>query len=256
MPLKLPDSLGVKAQKPSELAAQPTFLFYGRGKSGKSTLAMSASEVPELSPVAMVDFEGSAEVGAEKYPEVDVYRTQNWEQSSKVLDALVNQKDHGYRTVILDPVNALQVQLQDEIVRRQPETQPTAKSNNSMGDRAMLMADWGVVWTRMRKLLEAFHAAPFTVILTAHADTAQDEQTGRMIMEPLMQGTKTKNDVTRIPSVVGYMSMHQDKEKGVYPVVRFAGGAGVVAGDRFGKLGLGIENPTMKTIYDKIYTGK
>lgn len=251
MPLKLPDKLGITPQKPVEIASRPTFLFYGRGKSGKTTLAMSASEVEDLGPVAMIDFEGSAEVGAEKYPDVDVYRTRTWMESAAVIDAMLDQ-DHGYRTVILDPVNALQVQLQDEIVRRQPETQPSAKSNNSLGDRSMLMADWGVVWTRMRKVMEAFHAAPFTVIMTAHADTTQDEQTGRMLMEPLMQGAKTKNEVTRIPSVVGYMAMYQEKDKGVYPTIRFAGGGGVVAGDRLGKLGLGIENPTMQKIYDKI----
>jgi hypothetical protein len=62
--LKLPENLGVKMQSPKELAKTPTFLFYGRGKTGKTSLAMSASLVEDLSPVAIVDFEGSAEVGA------------------------------------------------------------------------------------------------------------------------------------------------------------------------------------------------
>src|SRR5690554_7484241 len=83
-----------------------------------------------MSPVAIVDFEGSAEVGATTYPNVDVYRTETWQQSSAVLDAMINQ-DHGYKTVILDPVNALQVQLTDEIIRRQAQTQPGAKDRKS-----------------------------------------------------------------------------------------------------------------------------
>ena len=103
--------------------------------------------------MAIVDFEGSAEVGATAYPNVDVYRTSTWAQSSGVLDALINQK-HDYKTVILDPINALQVQLKDEIIRRQAQTQPGAKSNNSMGDRSMLLSDWDVIWTRIRKILE------------------------------------------------------------------------------------------------------
>lgn len=252
MPLDLSKVPGVKMQSPADLVQTPTFLLYGRGKTGKTTLAMSASAVPEMGPVAILDFEGSAEVGAHSYPEVDVYRATNWAESAGLMDAMLNQK-HEYNTVILDPVNALQAHLTDEIVRRQPINQPGVKPNNSMGDAAMLLSDWGVVWTRMRKILEAFHAAPFTVILTAHADTVQDASTGKMVMEPLMQGNKTKNEVVRVPSVVGYIRMVQKDENPPVPVVRFAGGNGLVAGDRTQKLGIEIENPTMQTIYNKIH---
>ena len=250
MPLDLSKVPGVRMQSADELSAPPTFLFYGKGKTGKTTLACSAAAVPELSPVAVVDFEGSTESVAGLY-DVDVYRVTNWTQAAGVLDALINQS-HDYRTVVLDPVNALQTMLKDELIRRQAQTQPNAKSNNSMGDRSLLQSDWDVIWTRMRKILETYHAAPFTTILTAHADTVQDDL-GRTMMEPLMQGNKTKNEVTRVPSVVGYVQMSQDSEGNVFPVVRFAGSKGIIAGDRFRKLGVGLENPTMQTIYDKIY---
>jgi hypothetical protein len=252
MPLDLSKVAGVTMQSPRDLVQTPTFLLYGRGKTGKTTLAMSSVKVPEMGPVAIIDFEGSAEVGAEDFPDVDVYRATNWTQAAGLMDAMLNQK-HEYKTVILDPVNALQAHLTDEIVRRQPLNQPNAKPNNSMGDAAMLLSDWGVVWTRMRKILEAFHAAPFTVILTAHADSVKDETTGKMVMEPLMQGNKTKNEVTRVPTVVGYMRMVQKEDGSVIPVARFAGGGTLVAGDRTKKLGVEIENPTMQTIYNKIH---
>src|SRR5690554_4302890 len=92
MPLDLSKVKGVTMQSPKDLAKSPTFLFYGRGKTGKTTLAMSASVVEEMSPVAIVDFEGSAEVGATTYPNVDVYRTETWQQSSAVLDAMIDRK--------------------------------------------------------------------------------------------------------------------------------------------------------------------
>ena len=251
MPLKLPDNLGVQMQSPRDLAKNPTYLFYGKGKTGKTSLAMSASLVKELSPVAIVDFEGSAEVGATRFPDVDVYRTENYAQSKGVLNALLKQPDE-YKTVILDPVNSLQVQLKDEIIRMQAVNQPSAKSNNSMGERGMLLSDWDVIWTHMRKVLEAFHAAPFTTIITAHADVTQDDL-GRQIIEPLMQGNKSKNEVTRVPSVVGYTSMTQDKEtKLAVPTIRFAGGAGLIAGDRFGKLPPVMDNPSMTKIFQAI----
>lgn len=253
MALKLPENLGVKVQSPKDLAKSPTFLFYGRGKTGKTTLAMSASAVEAMGKVAIVDFEGSAEVGATKYPNVDVYRTETYAQSKAVLNALLKQPDE-YGTVILDPINSLQVQLKDEIIRMQAQHQPSAKSNNSMGERGMLLSDWDVIWTHMRKVLEAFHAAPFTTIITAHADVSQDNM-GKQIMEPLMQGNKSKNEVVRVPSVVGYTSMTQDKEtKLAVPTIRFAGGSGLIAGDRFGKLPPQMDSPTMAKIYDAIYS--
>src|SRR5690606_36303041 len=183
-----------------------------------------------------------------------VYRCTNWTESSAVLDAMINQhSEHGYKTVELDPLNALQTQLKDEIIRRQESTQPAARSNNSMGDRGMLQADWDVVWMRMRKIMEAFHAAPFHTIWTAHADTVQDSMTGKMAMAPLFQGTKTKNEATRIPGIVGYIRMVEHNGETV-PGVQFAGGAGVLAGDRYRKLGKGMANPTMADIYNKIFS--
>lgn len=253
MPLKLPSGIGVQMQSPSSIAKHMTMLLYGKAKSGKTTLAASAAAVEEMSPVAVVDFEGSTEAVAGLY-DVDVYRCTNWTESSAVLDAMINQhSEHGYKTVVLDPLNALQTQLKDEIIRRQESTQPAARSNNSMGDRGMLQADWDVVWMRMRKIMEAFHAAPFHTIWTAHADTVQDSMTGKMAMEPLFQGTKTKNEATRIPGIVGYIRMVEHNGETV-PGVQFAGGAGVLAGDRYRKLGKGMANPTMADIYNKIFS--
>lgn len=252
MALKLPENLGVTVQSPKDLAKNPTFLFYGKGKTGKTSLAMSASKVEALSPVAIVDFEGSAEVGATRFPDVDVFRTENYEQSKGVLNALLKQ-EHDYKTVILDPINALQVQLKDEILRMQAIKRPNEASNNSMGERSMMIGDWDVIWSHIRKVLERFHASPkFTTIITAHADVKQDDM-GRQLMEPLMQGNNTKNEVMRIPSVVGYTSMGQDKEtKRAVPQVRFAGGSGILAGDRLEKLPPSMVDPSMAKIYDLI----
>src|SRR5690606_38184755 len=145
--------------------------------------------------------------------------------------------------VVLDHQNALQAQLKDDIIFRQESTLPAARANNSMRDQGMIQADWDEVWMRIRKILEGFHAAPVHTIRTAHVDTRQDSMTGKMAMEPLFQGTKTKNEATRIPGIVGYIRMVEHNGETV-PGVQFAGGAGVLAGDRYRKLGKGMANPT------------
>src|SRR5690606_622611 len=201
MPLKLPSGIGVQMQSPSSIAKHMTMLLYGKAKSGKTTLAASAAAVEEMSPVAVVDFEGSTEAVAGLY-DVDVYRCTNWTESSAVLDAMINQhSEHGYRTVVLDPLSARQTQLTDGISRRQERPLRAARADNGMGDRGMLQADWDAVWMRMRKIMEAFHAAPFHTIWAARAGSGKHRMTGKMAMEPLVQGTKPKNEAERSPRI-------------------------------------------------------
>src|SRR5690606_31929271 len=107
MPLELPSGTGVQMQSPGSIAKHMTRLLNGKAKAGKTTLAASAAAVEEMSAVAVVDFEGSTEAVAGLY-DVDVYRCTNWTESSAVLDAMINQhSEHGYKTVVLDPLNAL-----------------------------------------------------------------------------------------------------------------------------------------------------
>jgi len=249
MALDLSGLPGIEIRKPKDVAKSPTFLFYGLPKSGKTTLAASAALVEELSPVLVIDFEGGTESLAGLY-DVDVIRITNYEQGSEFLPKLLTQ-DHGYKTVVLDPVNAFQKQLQDQIVRKQKEFQPSAKANNSLGERSMLQADWMVVGDKMRKLFEGFHNAPFVTIFTAHAEKDKDPNTGALLMEPMMQGKISKSELGRIPTIIGYVRMVEEGGN-VFPVVRFGGGRGIIAGDRLRVLDTEEKDPTMRTIWGKI----
>jgi len=234
---------GVEVISPEEVADARTFLFYGPPKGGKTTLAGS---VAELGKTIVLDFEGSTESIAGLYSP-DVARITNWTQASQVIAALINE-EHDYEYVVLDPIGALQAQLIREIIELQHKNQQQAKSNNSMGERGMLQADWGVVGSKITSILENLHAAPFTTIIVAHADDVKDEETGRVTTQPFMQGNISKKEVGRVPSVIGYV----EKNKDSIPVVRFAAERKIIVGDRTRKMPGEIVDPTMAKIFEYI----
>src|SRR5690606_26811430 len=113
MPLKLPSGIGVQMQSPSSIAKHMTMLLYGKAKSGKTTLAASAAAVEEMSPVAVVDFEGSTEAVAGLY-DVDVSRCTNSTESAADPGALSHRlRAHGHTGEVLTHLTAARRQVKD-----------------------------------------------------------------------------------------------------------------------------------------------
>lgn len=276
MPLDLSKIPGAHLSSPDQVAAHATLLFYGPAGCGKSTLAASASVVQDLKPVLALDFEGSMAVAKGVYDDVDVVRLSDWNTSKQVLDQVINQK-HGYRTVILDPINALQTQMKSEMLRRQalkrqllheeaagrPVDQQLKKqlegvyyserTNNSMGESGITESDWGVLGDTMATLLDKYTNAPFLTIFTAH--TTYDNKRGKVT--PLMGGNIGKIALDRVPYITGYMEMRATDDKGTQvPAVWFrntkVGNVTAEAKDRSRSLGPGLMNPTMSHIWDSI----
>lgn len=280
MPLDLSKIPGAHLSSPDQVAAHATLLFYGPPGCGKSTLAASAADVEDLTPVLALDFEGSMAVAKGLYDGVDVVRLSDWNTSKQVLDQVINQQ-HGYRTVILDPVNALQTQMKTEMLRRQalkrqlihdeaagrPVDQQlkkqlegvyySEKTNNSMGESGITESDWGVLGDTMATLLDKYTNAPFLTIFTAH--TVYDEKLRKVT--PLMGGNIGKKALDRVPYITGYMEMRTVDDQGTQaPAMWFrntkVGNVTAEAKDRSRSLGPGFTNPSMTHIWNSINAEK
>lgn len=276
MPLDLSKIPGAEMTSPGQVAAHATLLFYGPHGCGKSTLAASASAVEDLKPVLALDFEGSMAVAKDLYDDVDVVRLSDWNTSKQVLDQVINQK-HGYRTVILDPVNALQTQMKSEMLRRQALKRQlvqeeaagkrvdqqlkkqlegvyySEKTNNSMGESGITESDWGVLGDTMATILDKYTNAPFLTIFTAH--TVYDDKLRKVT--PLMGGNIGKKALDRVPYITGYMEMRPTDDKGTQmPAMWFrnakVGNVTAEAKDRSRSLGNGLMDPTMSKIWASI----
>lgn len=229
MKLDLSD-LGVEFTKPKLLLNQASIVLYGMPGCGKTTLAATAVDVPELRDVLILDFENSTAAVAKKYgehPNLDVVQLRDWSTSVRVLNKVL-AGGHQYKTVVLDPINGLIQQLQVEMKRRvsrkielseksrrssaeEAELKALRKvnvpdrSNNSMGDPGTTEADYGVIGYEVTSLVARLNAAPFLAIMNTHADDYSSRTQPREILRPDMPGNVGRKVMTQKPHVVGFM---------------------------------------------------
>lgn len=235
---------------------------------GKTTLAASASTVPDMSPVAIL----SAESGMEALVE-DVYDT----DGTKIVDRnnlrvtdfrdFVNLRKlyeyfafekHGFKTLVfdtLDEVLSQSVAKWDRYyVPRTADDLPLDRGEDSK----MGLKVYNRVTREMSEILRDFRDLPMNVIFTAHETDRPLEQGGsnriRMELTPAFYGF-----VEGALSVIGRLAYEmptKDKEDEDEPeairVIRFSSPTGRVRvkdrtpGQRMGK---GIASPTMAKLW-------
>lgn len=273
--------LGVEFTKPQALVSQASIVLYGMPGSGKTTLAASAVEVPELAPVLILDFENSTAAVAEKYgehPDIDVVQIRTWAQAVKILDRILTT-EHQYKTVVIDPVNGmiqlLQLEMRNRVARkielgekarRTPAEEAEFKalskvnvpdrSNNSMGEPGTTEADYGVIGNEVTSLMARLNAAPFLAILNTHADNYSSRTQTREILRPDMPGNVGRKVMTQKPHVVGFMdsqtAMVDGKVREAFRIQFRPGKVGSLPFEAKSRVGLRDEiiNPTMSDLWE------
>lgn len=273
--------LGVEFTKPQALVSQASIVLYGMPGSGKTTLAASAVEVPELAPVLILDFENSTAAVAEKYgehPDIDVVQIRTWAQAVKILDRILST-EHQYKTVVIDPVNGmiqlLQLEMRNRVARkielgekarRTPAEEAEFKalskvnvpdrSNNSMGEPGTTEADYGVIGNEVTSLMARLNAAPFLAILNTHADNYSSRTQTREILRPDMPGNVGRKVMTQKPHVVGFMdsqtAMVDGKVREAFRIQFRPGKVGSLPFEAKSRVGLRDEiiNPTMSDLWE------
>lgn len=230
MDLDLSD-LGLEISKPNASLLNASILFYGDVGCGKTTLAASAAEIPELSPVLVVDLENSSASLADRYgdsPDLDVVQVRDWKKAEKLIEALCT-KPHKYKTVIIDPVNALGHFLQQHMRRlveykrklthmeaagtlsaqqdRQLKQMTSIKTqeatNNSLGEATTSLADYGMLGAKMTDVIYDLNSAPFLAIFVTHQNVEENEVGRSLSLRPDAPGTITKERLAEKPHLVG-----------------------------------------------------
>lgn len=242
-------SLGVKMGPPVTPPNQKSWLIYGPPGSGKTVLAASASSVPDLCDVALIDFEAGS-ISIETSPYVDkehvtVFRPNNWEESKAVLEALLNE-EHNFQTVILDTVGKMMQFMEPEVSRR-----ATTNGKEDGFKKWRLLADDTV------HFVELLHRSGMNVIMLAHKDDEKNNITGRINTFPYFLGQKTGKEAPKIFDIIGYLYVDRHPKTGEpLRVLQTEGYDDVVAKDRTDTLPVLFGDPTMERAYEYIKAGK
>lgn len=244
MDLDLSD-LGLEITKPKAGLETASVLLYGPVGCGKTTLASTVVEVAELSPVLVVDFENSTASVADRYgdhPDLDVVQVRDWKKAEKLIEMLV-AGNHKYKTVVMDPMNNLVhllmqhmnrlVEYKRALLHKQSDgklTPAEAKHlakldsvkmqdnvNNSLGEATTSLADYGMIGTKMTKVIYDLNAAPFLTIFVTHANSQEDDRGRTLSIRPDMPGNVSKERISEKPHLVGFVRKLQRKDENGNP---------------------------------------
>lgn len=242
---------GLKVVPVSQRGEYLNLMVFGDLGVGKTKLAGSADDVPELRPVLVLDFEGGTESLVKDHPGVSVIRIQTWDEMQRVYDELHRGK-HGYKTVILDSLTEIQkfnmYSIMDKLVENKPDADPDVPS----------MREWGKNLEQMRKFVRAFRDLPMNTIFTALSKEDKNDSTGKVTTKPSLSG-KLAGEVAAFLDIVMYYYIKRVKKGSEVSEQRLLltqATQNIVAKDRTQTLPVVVESPTMQVLYDLIKENK
>lgn len=225
-------------------------LVYGDSGTGKTTLAGSADEVPEMRPCLVVDVEGGTESLRHSYPGVETVRVKSWKDVQNVYNVL-HEGQHDYQTIILDSLTEIQkfnmYQIMTDLGQLRPDLDPDVPG----------MREWGKNLEQIRKFVRGFRDLEMHTIFTALSKSDKNARTGLETTKPSLSG-KMADEVAAFLDVVAYYYVKQvgDGESAEYKRILLTQKTDqYVAKDRSGRLPMIIESPTMSRLYELMNKG-
>lgn len=241
------EKLGVKS--PDELIQYLNFLVYGEPGAGKTYLAATAQDHPDMSPLLFLDVEGGT-VTIRKRKDVDVVKVRTMQQVEDIHNELYKDNTLYYKTVVIDSITELQKLDMRTVMQQQYDKRPDTTDLDVPSQR-----EWGKSGERIRRIIRAYRDLPLNTITTALMGEAHDDSTNITSYFPSMPG-KLRGEIPGYFDVVGLLSSKSERREGVDTVVRtlqLAKTLRVVAKDRTASLGSLIENPTIPSMWDVIH---
>jgi hypothetical protein len=239
---------GLRVTKAQQRSPYLNMMVYGDYGIGKTVLGGSALEVPEMSPVLVLDYEGGTESLRRTYPDVDVLRVQTWTDMQAVYNDLHRTNGGGYKTIVLDSLTEIQKFSMYEILAARVE-KAEEKGDEADPDIAG-MREWGKNIEQIRKFVRAFRDLPVHTIFTALSKDDRDPRTGKRKTFPSLSGKLAQEVPAFLDVVVYYYIKRVDDEE--RRLLLCSATEGNTAKDRTARLPMVIEEPTMQKLYDYI----
>ncbi len=224
---------------------------------GKTFLAGTAADDPDLVPVLFIDTEGGSLTIRNKMKKgvLDVVRVTSYADMVKLITWL-RRGTHPYKTLIIDSLTEMQKIIMADIMRQ-------GAIKDGKDPDIPEMRDWGKNSERVRKIVRAFRDLPNVhVVFTTLSVDIKDDRTGLVTTKPALPG-QLRNEVPGYIDVVGWLHVVVSEEKTddkkrnkiLTRQIMFQPARNVLVKDRSAALGTIMENPTLGAIVKKIQEG-
>ena len=219
-------------------------LVYGDPGVGKTVLAGSATEIPEMDPVIFVDVEGGTFSIRNRFPTAKVVRVASWHDMQKVYNELFNM-NHGFKTVVLDSLTEIQKFSMSNIMKA------VVLKDSDRDPDIPAMRDWGKNIEQIKKLVRGFRDLPLNTVFTALAKVDKDARTNIAKTSPYLSG-KLSSEVSGMVDIVLYM-YRKNVQGDIHRLLLSQATDQQIAKDRSDNLPEVIIDPDMKRIYDYVF---
>lgn len=210
-------------------------LIYGVSGIGKTYLAGTAQDVPEMGEVLYCDVEGGITTLRERAG-LKVVRISEYNQIIEVA-RYIQQNPGVYNTLVIDPLNTLFDLCMSSV---------SSDTSNIPSQR-----DWGVAGRKFLALVQGLYKVECNVIATCLERTTKDEHTGSVIYSVDLPG-QSQVKVPAYFDIVGRLDVAFPKGPNEDPVrvLRVQPFGKYIAKDRWGLPPYVVE-PTLDKIYHK-----
>jgi len=171
---------------------------YGSPGTGKTTFGATFPSVLVLSAES-----GLLSVRDRK---IDVWEITQWEDLEEAFAYLKHDKEHAYKSVVIDSLTEVQKKLNEYIIRKFPTVKRGYQDLTSE-------SDWGYNIDRMRKLCRAFRDLPMNVLFIALSQEV--ELDGEPIVRPALNGKTLPDELCGWVDAVIYCPGPQKDDEGV-----------------------------------------
>lgn len=159
----------------AEVSNPLSFVIYGRSGTGKTTIAGTFP-----GPILYLDIKDRGTDSIHDVKNIDVMEVEVWDDFEDVYYFLKTNKEHGYKTIVIDTITQLQQMVMTDVMSKKK------KSTQNVGDwGSMAKRDWGDVAAIMKEWIDNFVGLPIdNVVFLAQerADKPSEEDDDNLLI--------------------------------------------------------------------------
>lgn len=225
-------------------------MVYGEPGVGKTVLAGTALDHPDLTPVLYLDVDGGV-LTLRKRKDLEVIQIRSMKQAREIYNELFDATNWEaedptcpYATVVIDTLSELAKLDMREIMKA------VALANPNQQEYVPSPREYLINGERVREIVRAYRDLPCNVLFTCHVGDMKNDANATIFF-PQFNG-KLRSDIAGFIDIVGYMTADVrggETERFIQTVKTKR----VAAKDRSQMLGDGVDNPTLPLLWDMIH---